>query len=559
MNHDGHGLTGRAATAAAGSAGGWLLPAAGTALAAGLIYLGFLSSHYNLDGTVFALWLREALYVGDTGKLWHPQHLLYLPMGYAFSKALAAAGVKLTSIAMLQLLDTLSAGLTLLLFYKMTYDLTRDRVAAVVGAALLGFSFAFWYFAVEPEVDGPHAFFLLLGFFALVRLTGSGTGSWPARAAVLGAAGGLVTSSNAAGGLFLLPLGWGALWYLNRPDAPLAQRFRAGIPPALLFTAVALGSALVVYSHGYTANPLARDMGFLDWVRGKWNPATGLGYEKNYWALWPLRPRDWAYGLYSAFLAGPPYRYDDPGWLAPVRAAVAAGVAGAMALYALRLPRLFREDGRVHAFLLLFIIPHAAFTLVWDPRYFELKSALLPFLWLAASLGLADARRTLTPAWSRVAAAAAIALAAGLFAHNFISSIRPGSDPARNPDLTRARFVENNTPPDAVIYIAGVGSGYNIGKIYLPYFAVRRTRVVDFLLARSERPFPAPLAQSLAADQGHLVFVLSELVEPGPALDGLAARKVKPEEVAGFFKSLGLEKTAAMPDGFALYRVTFRR
>lgn len=535
------------------------LPALATSLGVGLVYLGHLSSHYNLDGTVFAFWLAEALDKKELGTLWHPRHLLYLPMGYIFAKALAALGLNLISIAALQLLDTVFAFLALLVFFRLSMSQGRDRFAAIIGAAALGFSFGFWYFAIEPEVDVPHAFFLMAGFAALLYLTApDAAGAWPLKSLALGGIGALVMASHLSGGLFLLPLGWGALWRLRRSEGTLSARFRAGIISVTLLAVVAFGLAGALYAYGYSANPLARGQEFFSWVQGRLNPATGLGYDRNYWALRLSSLPDWAYGWYTALVAGPDYRYDDFSGLSPLRVLVMAGALAGIGIYLARLPRLIRQDPRFHSLLLFALIPPALFTMVWDPRYFELKVLVLPFFWLAVTVALADLRRSLAPGWSLAVTAVAVVLAAALFAHNYVSSIRPGADPARNLDLQRALFVRDHTPPDAVIYIAGTGAGYNNGKIYLPYFAKRQARVVDWIVGR-QGTFPRSLLDSIFHDRSRPVFALSELLEPGKAMDSLAAEhKLKNDDIPSLFKSLGLEKIAAMPDGFALYRVTFQ-
>jgi hypothetical protein len=539
-----------------------LLPGLGAAAAIAMLYFGFLSGRYNLDGTVFALWLEQAVQTGEMGKLWHPRHLIYLPLAFMVAKPLAAIGLGLSSITVLQLINVIFGFLTLVIFHLTCMRITRDRVVAVITTALLGFSFGFWYYSIEPEVIILYAFLALSSLAALFRFTSPGARSpWAARALVLGLLGGLTLSSHASGGLVLIPLGWGALIYLRRADGPPVQRARAGLAPALLFTAVAFAVSGAFYHHGYISNPLAAGQGFADWVAGKFNPATGAGYGKSYWAYSPSAILDWFQGLAWTFVASPRRCYADPGpaWLGVSRAVAAVGVLGAVFTYPLLMPGLLRENFRLHTLLALFIAPLAVFTIFWDPRHFEFKVALLPPLWLAAAAGAAAARRRWPSARGRGLVAAMLTVAClGLFCSNFFGSFLPGSYHENNRDLQRAFFIRDHTEPGAVVYIAGINPGYNVGKIYLPYFARRQARVVDWILARSSRPSPEPLILSLHNDRKLPVYVITELVEQGPVLEALCInRNCRPKDISDLFVGLGTQRTAAFDKDFGLYRVKY--
>ncbi len=535
------------------------IPALATALAASLIYLGFLSCQYNFDGTVFALWLKEALARGATGPLWHPRHLIYLPIGYALGRALAP--LNLGAVTVLQLLDTAFAFLSLLLYQVIAFRMTRDRAVSLATTLALAFSFGFWHFAIEAEVYLGQIFFLLLSFHLLLFFTsGRAPGSWAFRAFCLGLCGAAAMSAHLVSGLFLLPLGVGALLYLRPTTDGWADRLGQGIAPALVYSITALAAAAAVYAHGFAENPLARGQSFFSWVVGSFNQATGFGYRVSFWDLGPNAPREWLSGMKLSFVAGREFLLAPSPWLSLSRAVALAGIVAGAVLYAMELKRRFRKDARVQVLLLTALLPPAGFAMIWEPANFEIKAPLLPFLWLAAAwaaAGAAERLKSRRGAWAVPVACGLVALC--LFANNFFGAALPGAKIENNHDLARAMFVRDHTEPDAVVYLAGAGGGYNLGKIYLVYFAGRQTRVVDWILARSAQPFPGPLLQSLVADREKPVYVLSELVGPGPALDRLAARDRFPaEKMIELWRGLGIERKAAMPDGFALYRVTFR-
>lgn len=525
-----------------------------------LLYLGFLSSQYNLDGTVFAFWLGEAVHSGDTGKLWHPRHLLYLPAAYVFFKAIAAAGIDVGYVTALQLFDCMAAAVTLAAFQVLCFRLTRDRAVSFIATLLLGASFGFWYFAIEPHVYGPHCLALIVGFWLAWQLTAPGPGlAWAARAVLLGLMGALVMLIHISSGLFLLPLGWAALWYVRAPAAPgVGGRIRAGIAPAIMTSGLALLIALLVYWIGYNQNPLAEGQGLIDWVRGSFNPHTGMGYRDTYLVLSPAAVTRGARGFVRTFIALDDYLLSGGGISTATGIAAAAGIFLCLLAYLLRLPRLINDDRRTQSLLLLALVPAGAFSMLWDPVHIRLKTPLLHLIWLAAAMGVSRFLRDRKTRSGRMAVIALLlAVVAAMGYHNFAGAIRPGSDPANNLDLERAYFVRDHTEPEAVVYLSGEG-GYNRGKIYLVYFGGRRTRVVDWILARDKRPFPAPLVAAFSADQDRPAYVLSELAEPGPVLDRLArAHNLDPARLLAVIRSAGPKKTAEMDDGFGIYRLTF--
>ena len=531
-----------------------------TGIAAGiaLFYLGFLSARYNFDGTLFSLWLAQAIQTGHLGEYYHPHHLFYGPASYLFYKCLAAFGIKFSVVVTLQLLDILFAFSTILLFLILCYQKTKDRFVSIVFGLLLAFSFGFWFFSIEPEVYIGYTFSIFVSIFILLSWTKPGPQpAWYIRAILLGILGAFIITNHLTGGLFLLPIGWGCLWYVrDAPGQSLWIRFRKGIPPALLMMLVTFAVIVPVYIRGYEANPLSKTRHFAHWIIGATNPDTGLGYKNNIWNLSPAAFKGAAIGYEEIFLAGIHHRYLSIPGLGVLRILTLSGVLVGLILYLISLPRLMRNDKRAHTLLLLSILPMAAFVVVWDSANFEVKVCLLPLLCLAMAFGFAEtyqkAKRIHYRALIRLCVIVVLAL---LFTHNFFSSIKPGSRPELNKDLQRAYFIRDNTEPGAVIYFTGYAGGYNMGKIYIIFFSGRQTRILDLILGRDNRPFPQPLISSLNADRNRPIYVLPELIQPGTAVDSLGKNhKLKPQQIIEFFKALNLKRIAAMNDGFALYR-----
>ncbi len=531
-----------------------LTPALLTAAAAGLLYLGFLSSRYNFDGTVFAFWLGQADHTGELGKLWHPRHLLYGPLSYSIYQILQIVVLKPSPILTLQIMDTLLAVACLVIFQILCLRLTKDKIVSITVTLLLGLSYGFWYFAIEPEMHALNTLLVTLSLFMLWRWTSpQATAPWPARGLGLGLLGGLLMAGHITNGLLLIPLCFGALWYMAGPDRQNTRaRLRAGIAPATLVSLTAFSLIALLYARAYTSNPLASGLGFIDWVIGLANPDTGLGYHKSYWALSLSAIPNGLLGFYRALLAGAPDRFFSSPWLAITRITFSALLLAGLLLYALSLPGLFKKDSRTQVLLLLYLVPLAAFSMIWEPANFEMKVALLPLLWLAIAMSAARLRERAKTAVTVLF----IVAAAALFAHNFTSSILPGSRAQNNVNLQRAYFVSEHTEPEAMIHLAGTYSGYNMGKIYLVYFAGRQTNVVDWIPGRG-LAFQKQLLGTIHKERGRPLYVLSELIEPGPALNELGKNhELDPRAITRTFEMFSPEPVASMDDGFGIYRIS---
>lgn len=524
-------------------------------LAALLLYAGFLSSRYNFDGTVFALRVERALALGDQNslaELLHPRHLLFEPLGYLFCRAAGLLGLHFRTIFLLQLLDVLFGVLGLTLFHRIAFRLFPDRFLAAAATLALAFSFGFWFFAIEAEVYVSGVFFLLLAFgFLLARANAPPRpSSWITGALGLALFGALAIANHLTLGLFLIPLGLESLLYLRRPR----PNWSASLAPAFLFSIVALGLAGLIYLLAARINPDAASLGLAQWVIGPANPQTPYGYRENYWAAGLGSAPDFGRGLLHLFF-GEPYPETEAG--------VPAAIAGiwllawllVLGLYLRNARSLFKDQTRAQVLILGWLIPGLVWNWFWQPSNFELKVAFLPPLWLWAGISLARSKARsgrAGPGWLFGA------MVIFLFGYNFTAAILPGIRPENNRDLQRALAIAKATEPNSAVFIAGAGPGYNLGKIYLPYFARREAKVADWMIGQSPEPFPAPLLAALARlrAQGRPAYALSELIEPGPVLDKLAWNHRLPAgAIRDFFLARGPRLQAALDPALSLYRL----
>ena len=524
-------------------------------LAVLLLDAGFLSSRYNFDGTVFALRVERALVLGDPnslGELLHPRHLLYEPLGYLFCRAAGALGLHFRTIFLLQFLNVLFGVLSLALFHRIAFRLSSDRWLAAAATLMLAFSFGFWIFSIEAEVYVSGVCFLLLAFRSLLHRADSPSrpSSWITDALVLAAFGALALANHLTFGLFLIPLGLESLLYSRRPR----KSWRSGLAPALLFSATALGLAGIAYLLAARMHPAASTLGFRQWVIGPANPETPYGYRQSYWASGLHSFPDFGRGMLHLFCAEP---YPDSGAGVPVAIAAAWFLAWLLilGLYFRNARALWKEDSRTQVLVLGWLIPSLVWNWSWQPINFELKVAMLAPLLLWAGITLSREKIRASRAWPGWLLAAMALL---LLGYNFFAAILPGSRPENNRDLQRARSIGEATEPNAAVFIAGSGPGYNLGKIYLPYFSRREAKVADWLTGPPGSPFPARLQAALTQlrQQRRPAYVLSELLEPTPALQVLALHhRVSPESIRRVFQGHRPRLKRTLDPELSLYRL----
>jgi hypothetical protein len=83
--------------------------------------------------------------------------------------------------------------------------------------------------------------------------------------------------------------------------------------------------------------------------------------------------------------------------------------------------------------------------------------------------------------------------------------------PERNRFLQIAQQLRASTPPDGVVLISG-RPPYQELKVYLPYFANRRTVILEFLLSSPDRQQLLDRLEADLSSGNRRFFVLSELI-----------------------------------------------
>gem|GEM_PF-3470230 len=141
------------------------------AVVSSLIYLLTRVGFHTFDGIA---------YIRDMGKplsaLVLPHHLIYEPTVLGFYRVWQALGWTGQADAPAQMLSSLAGAGGLALFYKLSWEWSRSRIASIISTLALALSYGYWFYSVEVEIYLPPLFFLLLATWLLSRAVKEGEG-----------------------------------------------------------------------------------------------------------------------------------------------------------------------------------------------------------------------------------------------------------------------------------------------------------------------------------------------------------------------------------------------
>jgi hypothetical protein len=473
----------------------WDLLASISLLALALLaYLAYPTAHYSYDAVASGVLLYQWIASGDAGPLFHRYHVLYLPFAAGAEIVLKRLGLEVDPLTLLQLLNAPFAAGAVALFYRVARALEIDVVPSMMLTILLGGGFGYWYFATNGESYPISIFFLLLAFLSAARQPDGA--SW-ARSCLPGVWLGLAAGFHGTC-LLALPGLVVMTWPLGGDGAG-----RRRVAATLLATGLVLGAP---YAVRYL---LSRHTGA---PTGPSADVAAFAHEEG----WSMRPRmidEWV--SLSASMAP-----SDWPSVPPSHPALAGAVSlGLLVTTLLPLVLLLGVD-RARRRRALAVAVWFAACFVFFSMYFATSPKFASYQWIPLLLlvGLAlqqlAQRRSLRPARTVVLA---MLVAASLFGS--FDLVRRQTDPESNPHLARARAIARLTKPDDLVVHLGRGEN-QYQKVYLPYFAVRRSLVLERLFdperataAQSMQALEARLA-SAAAGPGRIV-VLSDAVDPG--------------------------------------------
>ncbi len=455
--------------------------------AALLLNLSIRSVFFNFDGVACAI----AVELSDFKHLVHGNHLAYGMIGWCFDRLWRIFGYQGQALLPLQTLDCVLGAAGAAVFASLLRRAGRGEREALLGAAALAVSHAWWFWSLEAQV------YMLGALF--IALTAREALSDKPRPALVGLwhAGAIL---GHVGHLMALP----ALAYV------LTRKKNRDTLPIYLTSSIVAVAVAYICAGLFAVRPSSFSE-FKLWLLG----SAALGVDRAFsWHSAPFshaiaswlkmslrvfaefsgrRGFAWSAGVVLAFL--------------PI-AAAARGAA---------------EKGREAVFWLLWLAGYALLFMAWEPYTIVYRVTDLLALWALATLGLQAMPQRLRLASLAVWTAAA-------FAFNLVFVVRPASNPGNNPDLVEAEWTKTSAPPEAWI-LAGGNSA-----VYVPYFAARR-----------------PINLRYYSDQSALFARLDALTKAGEAIY-VSGRTLKDESLHARLARYGL-KPAALSGNLSLFQV----
>lgn len=109
------------------------------------IYLPLLSRNYDLNGLAEVTGLNS----GRPGELFLPNHMLYRPIAYAVRQTLAAFGMTVSGVSLLQVLSAIFGALGLGFSFMAIDRIVENRSIAFWVSLILGVSWSYWTMSTD--------------------------------------------------------------------------------------------------------------------------------------------------------------------------------------------------------------------------------------------------------------------------------------------------------------------------------------------------------------------------------------------------------------------------
>jgi len=125
----------------------------------------FLSKNYSFDAIGHSLVIEQP----NADLFFHPYHLLYTPILYCFYQILLFLKISISGLLAGQIFSIISAIFCIYLIYKIADALFDNAIIKISCAALVNFSYWFWYYSMDAELHLPNMFILLLISYNILR------------------------------------------------------------------------------------------------------------------------------------------------------------------------------------------------------------------------------------------------------------------------------------------------------------------------------------------------------------------------------------------------------
>ena len=414
------------------------------------VYLAFPNKNLRYDAVAWALQINE----GAPGGLFHPHHLIYTPLGSAFSNILSSLGINISTITLMQTVSSLTAATGLLLFFVILLRLSQKITTSLIFTFLLAFSIGLWKYAIEVDSDTFGLVFLIGGLLLIVNASLKDTYPKPGMLISLGVLSSLACLFQQMHILFVAAV-CTFICITGRGLLPRLKMMAFYLAPFVLLVG---GSYIAV---GFVLNKLPDIASYYYWVTqyfhaGGWGyfapqnfPLSVIGLQQSFF---------WVSFIADFLTAG---NIDAKGIV--LLSLFVAGVALLMILSTVtvwKFKDFYKLHGQLVIFLLVWILVYGMFISWWDPAHEEFWMYILPPIWLFLFLGFEN-WHVKKPNRKLVLLIALLCL---LVSVNFVGNVLPNSDLENNENyhLVQKLHEQEITSKDLVLI-------YDPGPIELYY------------------------------------------------------------------------------------------
>jgi len=404
-------------------------------------YLATLTADYYWDGITFALQIEKVAKAERGAELlFHQNHLIYNVFGYVLYRITQALGFSIRALQVLQIANAIAAAITVGVFYRVAFRVTRNRAAAILSAAALASSAVWWKLATDADAYIISILLILVCAGALMARKPS----WIR--AGLALAGAMLFHQLAA---LFYPAALAAI--LTNPHMQKKGRFALGLSAAAW-----VPTLCAYYICASLLHDISDPLGVIRWaisnpsgVSPSLNPLRGI-------ALLPRGHFDLIVGNDFAI-----YR-SQAGWIEHLFTLIAVSAAIGFIIKAVREPRRsdflkglyqfgcdIRAQWRLSGSMLtIWVGAYVAFLLFWEPWQTLYRAFYLPALALGFALILWNLRQVMGASFTNTATLAV----ATLVFFNLSFFVFPHMRASTNPRIAAARQANQVWNETTVIY-----------------------------------------------------------------------------------------------------------
>jgi hypothetical protein len=398
--------------------------------------------------------------------------MLYLPTALGIFKAVSASGIATDPLSFLRVFNLIIGLLSIVIFYSFCSKRFKLASASVFAAFLYASSFSVWFMSHESETYILSVAIILLLFSALFDFRSENFDGF--KGLVIGFLLGLAVLSHITTILLVFPIGY---YILKKSRRKLKD---------LLVTMITAGFIISSqYLLFYLRSPFKGLKDFLSWFFQAVSYQEIYGSEVNFWEVGTSSVWKTFASTFDSIVSKFNYLKLNTNIFLCFRIVLAFAFFICILLLIKKWRTMKSGDIFFLKVSLFWIVPLTIFYTFWGTSHFKFRIIVVPAIvvLLTASIFNIAERKT-----GRKKIAVAAILAVSVLTFNLFVSIIPATAKNINPDLQKALWIKEATPPSSSIIILGLERrGYEFGKVYINYFSERNVIIMSWFIRQSRK------------------------------------------------------------------------